>query len=162
EKPDTNPIRHSDFVIPLIHIALITLMVLELLNVFVGLIGTLATLLLYDFAQHRIDIFCHSLRVAADKKVGALGVEPFPNLRGIVLHPVLDVNFLSLIPRPRAIEPREKPVLLKGLEFFAVSKIASLMLRSEEEPVLPLCPGRFAFLQVRAERRNSSSGPDHD
>ena len=94
--------------------------------------------------------------------MGTLGVEPFPNLGGIVVHPMLDINLLGLIARPGAIEPCEEPFLLKRLEFFAVSKIAPLMLRPEQKPVLPVCPCRLAFLQIRAERRHSSSGADHD
>ena len=87
-------IRISSF---LVHIALITLVALELLNVFVGLIETFATLLLYDFPQHRIDIFRHSLRVATHEEMGTLCVEPLPNLSGILPHLMLDINFFGLI-----------------------------------------------------------------
>src|SRR5438094_5686876 len=132
-------IRHSCFVIFLIHVALVTLVAFELLDVLIGLINGFTALLLHDFSQRRIDILRHSLRVAAHEKVGALGVEPFPNLSGIVLHPMLDINFPGLIARPSAIEPCEKPFFLECLEFLAVGKIALLMLRSEKQPVLSLC-----------------------
>src|SRR4030095_12946926 len=36
------------------------------------------------------------------------------------------------------------------------------MLRSEEEPVLPPCPGCFSLLQIRAEWRDSGSWANHD
>ena len=75
---------------------------------------------------------------------------------------MLDINLLGLIARPCAIEPCKKPFLLKCLEFLSVCKIAPLMLRSEKEPVLSLCSSRLAFLQIRAERRHSGSGADHD
>src|SRR6266496_2766506 len=75
--------------VPLIHIALVTLVALELLNVLIGLINAFTALLLHDFSQRRIDIFRHSLRVAAHEKMGALGVEPSPNLSGMVLHLML-------------------------------------------------------------------------
>src|SRR6266487_193850 len=146
----------------LIHIALVTLVALELLDVFIRLINAFTALLLYDFAQHSIDILRHSLRVAAHKKMGALGVEPFPNLSGIVLHPMLDINLPGLIARPCAIETCEKPFFLECLEFLAVGKIALLMLRSEKEPVLSLCSRRLAFLQIRAKRRDARSWTDHD
>src|SRR5437773_3877391 len=90
-------IRHSCFVIFLIHIALVTLVALELLNVFIGLIETFTTLFLYDLAQGRIDVFSHSLRVPAHEEMGAFRVDPFPNLRGIFFEQVLDINFLGLI-----------------------------------------------------------------
>src|SRR5947207_8819002 len=91
-------IRHSSFGFRhLIDIALVTLVALELLNVFIGLINGFTALLLHDLAQCRIDILRHSLRVAAHKKVGALAVEPFPNFSCIVVHLMLDINLLGLI-----------------------------------------------------------------
>jgi hypothetical protein len=92
--PSAFDIRASSF---LVHIALVTLVALELLNVFIGLINAFTTLLLYDFAKYRIDILCHSLRVAAHEKMGAFSVEPFPNLSSILPHPMLDINLLRLI-----------------------------------------------------------------
>jgi hypothetical protein len=94
--------------------------------------------------------------------VGVLAVEPFPNLSGIVLHQMLDINLLGLIARPCAIEPCEKAFFLEPLEFLAVGKIAPLVLRPEKEPVLSFCSGRPALLQVRAERRHAGSGAHHD
>src|SRR5947207_11865973 len=77
-------IRHSSFGFRhLIDIALVTLVALELFNVFIGLIETFTTLFLYDFAQGRVDVFSHSLRVPAHEEMGAFRVDPFPNLRGI-------------------------------------------------------------------------------
>src|SRR4029453_8114528 len=87
----------------LVNIALVTFVALELLNVFIGLLNAFTAFLLYDFAKYRIDILCHSLRVAAHEKMGAFSVEPFPNLSGIVLHPMLHINFLGLIASPAAI-----------------------------------------------------------
>src|SRR2546427_83444 len=79
--------RHSDFIICLIHIALVALIALEFLNVFIGLFDALAALLLHDFAQSSIDVFGHPARVATHKKVRAFGVDPIPNFSGIFLHP---------------------------------------------------------------------------
>src|SRR5213080_3170182 len=62
-------IRHSCFVIESIHIPLIPLLILQLLNVFVGLLNAFAALLLNDLAQRRIDVLCHPARIAAHKKV---------------------------------------------------------------------------------------------
>src|SRR6266480_2055303 len=90
-------IRHSCFVIFLIHVALVTLVAFELLDVLIGLINGFTALLLHDFSQRRIDILRHSLRVAAHEKVGALTVEPFPNFSSIVVHLMLDINLLGLI-----------------------------------------------------------------
>src|SRR5947209_5607741 len=146
----------------LVNIALVTLVALEFLNVFIGLINAFTALLLHDFSQRRIDILRHSLRVAAHEKVGALALEPFPNFCSIVVHLMLDINLLGLIARPCAIEACEKPFFLERLEFLAVGKIAPLMLRPKKEPVLSCCSGRSALLQIRAERRHSSSGANHD
>src|SRR5262249_18323785 len=77
-------------------------------------------------------------------------------------HSVLDVNLLGLIARPCAIEPGEKAFFFECSELLAVSEIAPLMLRSEKEPVVSFCSGRLAFLQIRAKRRHSGSGTDHD
>ena len=92
--PSSFDIRASSFSV---HIALVTLVALELLHVFIGLINAFTALVLHDFSQRRIDILGHSLRVAAHEKVGTLGIEPFPNLSGIVVHPVLDIILLRLI-----------------------------------------------------------------
>src|SRR5204863_283369 len=89
--PSSFVLRH------LVNIALVALVALEFFNVFVGLVDAFAALLLYDFAQHRVDILRHSLRVAAHEKVRAFRIDPFPNLRGIVIHPVLDINLFGLI-----------------------------------------------------------------
>src|SRR4029077_9166990 len=118
--------------------------------------------LLHDLAQNRIDILGHPLRVAAHEEMGPFRVEPFPNLRGIFFHPMLDINLLHLIARPCAIEPCKKPFFLECLEFLSVCKVAPLTLRSEKEPVLSPCSSRLAFLQIRTERRHSRPGADHD
>ena len=90
-------IRHSCFVIESIHIPLIPLLILQLLNVFVGLLNAFAALLLNDLAQRRIDVLCHPARIAAHKKVCALGIDPFPNFRGVFGHLVLHVDLLGLV-----------------------------------------------------------------
>jgi hypothetical protein len=92
--PSSFDIRASSFSV---NIALVTFISLELLNVFVGLLDTFTAMLLYDFAQYRVDILGHSLRVAAYEKVPTFRIDPFPNLRGIFLHPVLHINLLGLI-----------------------------------------------------------------
>src|SRR6266699_503969 len=86
----------------------------------------------------------------------------FIGFLGVFLHPVLDVNLLGLIARPRAIEPCQNSLLQIRLEFISVSKIALLVLRSEEEPVFSFRPDRFSLLQIRAERRNAGPWTDHD
>src|SRR5881398_2891329 len=46
-------IRHSCFVIFLIHVALVTLVAFELLDVLIGLINGFTALLLHDFSRRR-------------------------------------------------------------------------------------------------------------
>ena len=91
-------LRHSTFVLRyLVHIPLVTLVALEFLNVFIGLLNALAAVLLNDFAQRCIDVFGHPACIATHEKVGAVGVDPFPNLGGIFRHPMLDIDLLRLI-----------------------------------------------------------------
>src|SRR5438552_3942379 len=153
---------HSFVLRHLIHIALVPLVTYEFFNVFIGFLGAFAAFFADNFAQRRIDILGHAARIAAHEKMRALRVGPLPNLRGVFLHPVLDVNFLGLIARPRAIEPCQNSLLQIRLEFISVSKIALLVLRSEKKPVFSFRPDRFSLLQIRAERRDSGSGANHD
>ena len=87
-------IRPSSF---LIHIAFVTLLILQFFNVFIGLLDVFAALLLHDFAQRCIDILGHPARIATHEKVGAPGVDPVPNFGRIFRHLVLDVDLLGLI-----------------------------------------------------------------
>src|SRR5207248_1289516 len=68
---------------PLIHVTFVTLFVLQLLDVVVGRRHVLAALFLDDLAQRGIDILGHTACVAADKKLRAFAVDPFPNLARI-------------------------------------------------------------------------------
>src|SRR5262249_30539685 len=100
-------IRHSDFVIRSIHIPLVALLAFQLLDVFVRLFDALAALLLDNLAQGCIHVLGHAARVTANEKLRALGVDPFPDVGRVFSHLVLDIDFLGLITRPRAIQPRE-------------------------------------------------------
>src|SRR5438876_11625824 len=144
-------IRNSAFSI---HVALVALVVLKLLDVGVRFVHRLAALFLDDLAQRSIDIFRHASRVAANKKLGAFAVDPFPDFGGVFEHLVLDVNFMRLIARPGAIESRQKAVAGETFPIFAVGIIALLALRSKEEPIFSFCAGCLSLLQKRAERRD--------
>src|SRR5205807_7970409 len=99
---------------PLIHVALVTLFVLQFLDVVVGRRHIFAALFLDDLAQRRIDILGHPARVAADKKLRAFAVDPFPNLARVLQHEVLDIDLVSLIARPGAIESGENAIALEA------------------------------------------------
>ena len=92
----------------------------------------------------------------------AFALHPFPNLSRVFHHPILDVNFLVLIARPRQVEAGKEAVLLHLFEFFPVKIIAGRFLRSKKQPVLSFRPDGLSFLQISAERCYSGSGPDHD
>ena len=77
-------LRHSDFVIRLIHIPLVALLAFQLLDVFVRLIDALAAVLLDNLAQGCIHVLGHATRVTAHEKLRALGVDPFPDLGRVV------------------------------------------------------------------------------
>src|SRR5260370_41539217 len=107
-----HPRKPPASIAPLIHVALVAFLALELFDVFVRLPFGFGALLLDDFAQGRIHIFGHAAGVAAYENMRAFSVEPFPNLSRIFQHFVLDVRLASLVARPRAIAAREKPVTL--------------------------------------------------
>src|SRR6266705_6474510 len=125
----------------LIHIPLITFLILQFLDVFISLLDAFAALLLDDFSQRSINVFGHPTRIATHEKVRAFGVDPFPNFGGVFRHLMLDVDLLGLVARPCAIQPCEKSFFQVRVELVPVRKIAALMLRAEEEPVFPQCPG---------------------
>src|SRR6266545_3628114 len=96
--------RHSSFGFRhSVHIPLVALLAFQLLDVFVGLIDALAALLLDNLAQGCVHVLGHAACVTAHEKLRALGVDPFPDLGRVFRHLVLDVDFLGLITRPRAI-----------------------------------------------------------
>src|SRR5213595_381136 len=152
-------IRNSAFSI---HVALVALVVLKLLDVGVRFVHRLAALFLDDLAQRSIDIFRHASRVAANKKLGAFAVDPFPDFGGVFEHLVLDVNFMRLIARPRAIESRQKAFAGENFPVFLIGVIALLTLRPIEEPVFSFCAGSSSLLQKRSERRDPGTGSNHD
>src|SRR5437879_12943928 len=75
---------------------------------------------------------------------------------------MLNLNFVRLIARPRAIQSRQKAVACETFPIFFVGVIALLALRSEEEPVFSFRAESLPLLQKRAERRDASAGSDHD
>ena len=89
EHPTTTPGRTLDvrcwmfgvgcsvFISGSVHVALITFVGLQLLDVFVRLLFGFATLFRNDFTQRRVDVFGHATRIAAHEKVRAFGIEPF-------------------------------------------------------------------------------------
>src|ERR1051325_7081827 len=88
----------GSFIIPnSVNVALVTLGAFEFLHVFVGLLFTLAAMLLNDLPQSRVHVLGHAARIAANKKVGPLRIDPLPNLRCVFQHLVLDVGFIGLI-----------------------------------------------------------------
>jgi hypothetical protein len=76
-----------------IYLALVPFVCLELFNVLVRLLFSLAARFLHDFTQRCIDILGHATRITANEKVGAFRIEPFSNLSGVVQHLMLHVRF---------------------------------------------------------------------
>src|SRR5687768_6302757 len=81
---------------PLVNVALVALIALQLLDVLVRLLFTLAALFLENCSQRGIDILGHAPGVATNEELRALGLHPLPNLRGIFEHLMLDVRFAFL------------------------------------------------------------------
>ena len=119
-------------------------------------------MLLNNFAERGIHILGHSFRIAANKKLRAVAVEPFPNFSGVIEHLVLNVNFVRLIARPCAIEPCQNAIANEFFPIFFVGVIAFLALRAEKQPGFSLRPGPLSILQERAERRDAGARPNHN
>ena len=75
---------------------------------------------------------------------------------------MLNVYFVCLIARPRAIQSRQKAFACETFPIFFVGVIALLALRSEEEPVFSFCAESLPLLQKCAERRDASARSNHD
>ena len=132
--------------IGLIHVALVALVALELFHVLVRVIDAFAALFLHDFAKRGIHVFRHAARIAAHEEMRVVGFEPFPYFRGVLHHPVLHVNLVRLIARPRAIESCQNAIALEAIEIFPIGVVATLSLRAEEEPVLAFCADGLSIL----------------
>src|SRR5438132_13709551 len=141
----------------LIHVALVAFVGFELLDVSVRFVYGFAALFLDDLSQRSIDIFGHTSRVAAHEKLRTVVVDPFPNLSGVFQHLMLNVNFVRLIARPRAIQSRQKAVACETFPVFFVGVIALLALRSDEEPVFSFRADSLSLLQKPARRRDASA-----
>ena len=51
-----------------------------------------------DLEKRGMNIFRHSFGIATNIEVGAI-LQPTPKLGTFLLHPMLDVDFVSLVPR---------------------------------------------------------------
>src|ERR1700722_14764114 len=140
-----------------IDVALVAFIAFQFLNVFVRLLFALAALFLNDFPQRGIDILGHAPGIAADEKMSAFAIHPFPNLRCTVQHFMLHVGFVCLIARPGAIEGSNYSIALKLGQLFFVEIVAVFVLRSEEKPILSFSSDCFPLLQIGTERRNTGS-----
>ena len=65
-------------------------------DIFGGGLGGHSAFLLCDFDQRLVNVLGHSLRVAANVKIGTL-LQPGPNLFSLFEHSVLDINLMGLI-----------------------------------------------------------------
>jgi hypothetical protein len=94
----------------LIDVAFVAFVALELFDVFARLLDGLAAPFENDLAQRGIHILGHPARVAANEKLPAFAIDPFPNFRRVLQHAVLHINLMGLVARPGAVESREKAV----------------------------------------------------
>ncbi len=88
--------------------------------------------------------------------------DPGPELAAELAHPVLDIELLAAVARPRQREPRQRAGSLHAGELVLVEKITVAALMAEEQPVAPGCFARHALVEKGAERRDPGAGADHD
>src|SRR5207247_6345794 len=137
-----------------INVALVALVLLEHGHVSGGFLGALAAGGLDDLMKRGVHILGHAACVAADEGAAAL-LQPRVKFLRMLQHPVLYVNFLRLIARPRKVQAREQAVVLERFNLFAVEKVRRGFLIAEEEPVPALRPNGARLLKQRAERRDA-------
>ena len=115
-----------------------------------------------DVDERLVDILGHVILVAADIEVGP-SFEPHPDLGGVLLHQVLDVDLrLVGFARPRQIELRQVTGLQPVLQLFPIEELPLLGTVAEEQPVVPFRPVYLPLLEVGSEGSDTGSRSDHD
>src|SRR5882672_7143998 len=125
------------------------------------LVGFARTMGRHDVDQRALDVLGHSLAIAADVNVSALG-KPSPQVAADLAHAVLHVDFLIAVARPGKREPGQHACRLHRGQFVLVKEVISAALVAEEQPISSAGSRRHALLKKGAERRNSGAGTDHD
>ena len=137
----------SDFRLrrPLIHVPLVPLLLAQIFYVFRRLFQRFSAFFLDNLVQSNIDVLRHAGSISADKEMRAL-FQPGKKLLAILQHPVLDINFVRLIPREGGIESGQDPRLSSCSKLGFVEKVAFGSLLAKKKPVLAGCSNRLAFL----------------
>src|SRR4051812_43378283 len=89
-------------------------------------------------------------------------VEPGIELRRVLEHAMLDINFFRLVARPGEVEPGEQPARMETDQLVTIEEISAGFLVPENEPVPALGRDRTSLVQKGAKRRNARPGSDHD
>src|SRR5690606_16919235 len=126
-----------------------------------GLGGVKASFLLRNAQQGGVNVFGHSVRVAAYIHVSA-GLDPFEQIRRVFEHAILNVKFLLLVARKRQVEPIQLAIAQGCLPLSLVQKVRVEMRVAKEKPVTSFTALVGAFLDKSAKRRDSRTGSDHD
>ena len=128
----------------LIDILLESALFLELGNERNRLFGRARAELCDDIDQRTLDVLGHSLGVATDIDMGALG-QPAPEVAADLAHAVLHIELLVAIAGPGKRQTGQQTRGLHGIEFVPIKEIAIAALMAKEQPVLARRAGGLAI-----------------
>ena len=126
-----------------------------------GLIKRFTAMLGNDRHQGCVNVFGHSLCVAADVEERTL-VEPAPEFSTLFFHAVLYIDFFGLISGKRSGEFVKESGFLGSQEFIAVQEVGFLVLISEKEPIATRMAMDGTVLEKGPKRGDTGSRADHD
>jgi hypothetical protein len=126
-----------------------------------GLIKRFTAMLGNDRHQGCVNVFGHSLCVAADVEERTL-VQPAPEFSTLFFHAVLDIDFFGLISGKRSGEFVKESGFLGSQEFIAVKEVGFLVLISEKEPIATRMAMDGTVLKKGPKRGDTGSRADHD
>src|SRR5260221_5880253 len=114
-----------------------------------------------DPGERGVDVLRHTLCVAADIDRSAV-LQPRPERRGLLAHPMLDIELLGLVAREGGVEAAQQAIGDIALKLLLIEKIEFAPLIAEEQPVATARADRAALLEKGAGRRDAGAGTDHD
>ena len=114
-----------------------------------------------DFDQSSVNVFGHSLSVPANIEVSAI-LQPLPQLCPLLLHPMLNVNLVSLITGESGRKLVEVTCFLRIGELISVKKVGLGVLIAKEKPIAARMAVTSAVLEKCAKRGDPCAGADHD
>src|SRR6266567_6919782 len=111
--------------------------------------------------QRRVHVLRHAGGIAAYVHTCSI-LQPAPEHRPMLDHPVLYINLVFLVAREGGVESRQMSISTHCLKLFAIEVIGFCTALAKEQPIAALGADRAALMQEAAKWRYACARADHD